>query len=417
MEALLVSPYEVDFQPLGISGASAHIKAYDSILDVTAIDATRQAIDYGECERVDVLFISIPVFGSIAEGVNIARRMRGQGFKGPAVFYNQYATVHPQNYFLDDESYVVLGEFEETLCAVVQALADDRDIASVAGVWDGKAARPPNTFKRSKFVAPDRSSLPPLSNYCKTKDGLIIGNVETARGCAHKCGYCSVFAAYLQRVVKIPVDVVMEDIEQCVRLGAQHITFVDADWFSTGNHGTAILQELHERFPSLPFDITARVDNLVRRKDIIPKLKALGCVEITTALEFPKSSVLESLTKQVSVEQSELAIKLLRENDIAIKPTFINFSPYIVREDFDLFDEFISANALDEYLDPMQRETRLLLYKGSPLLKTDFIQSIELIEHEYHYDWVHPDPRVDEYYNAIATPNSSGERKRCCIKG
>jgi hopanoid C-3 methylase len=117
------------------------------------------------------------------------------------------------------------------------------------------------------------------------------------------------------------------------------------------------------------------------------------------------------------MEETKTAINLLAEVKIKLKPTFINFSPFISKDDLKLFDEFVSEMNLGDNIDPLQKETRLLLYKGSPLLDNELIKTLDLVEHETYFDWVHPDPDVDAEYEAIATPYSDGRRKKCCIKG
>ncbi len=417
MKIFLASPYEVDYQPLGVANVQAYIKdaCIDAELDL--YDLSVQAFDYSLSSIYDIALISISVFASVEEGIRAAKSMRQNGFSGPIIFYNQYVTVHPVSYFLDTNCFVILGEYEEAICEALTLFKDKLSFLSVSGVWNGGGEQPAKRLTKTKFLAPDRSGLPDLKRYAKTKDGLVVGNVEVARGCAHKCGYCSVYAAYEQKVVQAPVEVVLEDIAWCVAAGAQHITFIDADWFSNGKKGLQVLEAFHERFPGLTCDLTARADDLVKKQFLLPDFRKYGCVEITTALEFPKEEVFQHLTKRMTLNHATEAIRLLREAGIAIKPTFINFTPYISHSDLALFDKFVEENQLEEYLDPLQKETRLLLYKGSPLLETEFCQKLELIEHEFHYDWVHPDSKVDDYYNEIATPNADGKRKKCCIKG
>ena len=417
MNIVLISPYEVDFQPLGLASPLAHLNNSGRQFATRVFDLSVQALDDDVALAADVVMISVPVFGAIEEAVNTARRLRSLGLGSPIVFYNQYVTLHPESYFVDDSCYVVMGEFAEVLTQIACALDSGEDILSVEFVWDGKGERAAKNFRPGEFLPPARSALPPLEFYTKTKKGEVVGNVETARGCAHKCNYCSVYAAYDKHVVRIPHDVVHDDIDQCIRAGAGHITFIDADWFSTGKHGLLLLREMNRRHPWLPFDITARVDDLSKREEVIAEMKELGCTEVTTALEFPKPSVLEMLSKNVTMQQTVRAIELLRKHEIAIRPTFINYSPFIGKEDLSLFEEFVKEQQLEEYLDPLQRETRLLLYKGSPLLEEAEVQGLQLMEHEFHYDWAHQDESVDAHFNSIVTPDADGKRKKCCIKG
>jgi hypothetical protein len=93
------------------------------------------------------------------------------------------------------------------------------------------------------------------------------------------------------------------------------------------------------------------------------------------------------------------------------------FNPWVGLEDLALFYHFVEENKLENIIDPIQFETRLHLYKGSPLLSNNpSIRNLELEEHEFHFDWKHPDPRVDTLFTESVTPVEEGVFKRCCLK-
>ncbi len=100
----------------------------------------------------------------------------------------------------------------------------------------------------------------------------------------------------------------------------------------------------------------------------------------------------------------------------ALNPTFILFNPWVNPDDLLGFDEFIARNHLENVVEPIQYETRLMLYKGTPLLREPSIQALQLQENEFHIDWEHPDPLMDELYQSRVTPSEPGVFKRCCLK-
>ena len=81
-------------------------------------------------------------------------------------------------------------------------------------------------------------------------------------------------------------------------------------------------------------------------------------------------------------------------------------------DDIERFFEFISDQDLEEVVDPIQYETRLHLYKGSPLMTLPSMQELALEEHEFHYHWAHHDPRVDDSFNQNVSPVEAGVFKR-----
>lgn len=145
-------------------------------------------------------------------------------------------------------------------------------------------------------------------------------------------------------------------------------------------------------------------------------MKELNVKFITSALEFPSKEVLDEVAKDTSIEDIEGAISFLRETGIKLNPTFIMFNPWTKLEDLSTFRAFVADNQLEDIIDPIQYETRLYLYKGSPLLQRNSIQSLDLTEYEFHYEWKHPDPSIDELYFSSLTPQEEGIFKRCCLK-
>lgn len=411
MSILLISTDEGDFQPLGLAGPAAYLRAAG--VAVQTLDLTREAEK--QTEPAEIVAFSVPIFGAIAPTLVKTRELRAGGYAGPMIFYNQYAMVQPETFLLDDQCFVIMGEFEEVLVDSMQFHASGRSIGDAPFMYSRQGGRPGKNFKHKTFLPPDRSGLPHLSGYARW-DGRTLGNVETMRGCAHPCSYCSVFAAYERAVVKIPEEVILADIDAVVEMGAEHITFVDADFFSTGKRGLGVVQQMKARHPSLAFDITARLDDVIRHQNLLVSLQQLGCVELTSAFEFPDESTLKILHKGITVDQMRRAVTILKEIGIRLKPTFITYNPWINQDKMSNMGGLLKDLGIEEPLDPMQAQTRLLLYKGSPLLKQVEIQSLKLSDQGTYYAWEHPDSRVDDAYAAVAGAGRD-VRMRCCIKG
>ena len=80
-------------------------------------------------------------------------------------------------------------------------------------------------------------------------------------------------------------DVVIEDIRHQVAAGAEHITFGDPDFFNGPGHALPIVEALHREWPALTYDVTIKVEHLLKHRDLLPVLKATGCLFVTSAVE------------------------------------------------------------------------------------------------------------------------------------
>jgi len=405
---LLVSLDENSYQPLGIACVSSALKG--GWHAVKMIDGSIQSFNFKEeCKNLNLIAISIPVFGALWKTMSFIRELRLYT-DTPLFVYNQYASFNQTLFKKFPKCYVLPGDYETLLLKIADYIDKKEDYLRLI------ENKMPNAWlKENTFFVPDRSNLPPLRSYEKFRS-KITGNVELMRGCAHKCTYCSVAACYNGQTKSTPIDIIAADIAQVYALGAKHITFVDADHFSIGAKGLKIIEDLKRTHSDLVFDLTVRADDIVKYANTISNYKNLGCIEMTVAMEFPKEEVLAAINKKMKIDTLYKAVNILNKNDIDIRPTFIVFNPWVTYEEIVGFDDFLKKIGLLNCVDELQKQTRLLLFKGSPLLMQEDIKQLITKEHETYYEWLHPDPRVEELYYG-KTKNNDMTRVKCCIKG
>ncbi len=423
LKILLVSTFEGGFQPITI--ASAATALIEGHMDVTALDTYVDGI----CEELftspQLVAISIPLFDALQPGIEIAKRVRAINPNAHITFFGQYATINATCLAGKYSDSCIVGEWEIPLMTLSRRLAGERDLM-VPGVLEPSRMVNGNMVKpylvRDHFRVPTRHILPPLYKYPQAQINKLcgsqqtVGTTEVARGCHHRCLYCSVYAAYGGKVLLVPEELVIQDVRNLIADGMTHLTFIDADFFNAKYHGIKILRKLHTEFPRLTYDVTTRVDHILENKETVREMAAIGVQFITSALEFSTQAVLDAVDKEMSIEQSEEAIAFLRTTGITLNPTFIMYNPWITLEDLATFRDFVERNDLDNVIDPIQYETRLHLYKGSPLLSSPSTKNLKLIEHEFNYEWEHADPRIDELWRQSITPTEEGVFKRCCLK-
>ena len=423
-DAVIVSTFEGGYQPMTAITATTALRAAG--FDADLLDVYVDGPQPGRLKEAEIIGISVPLYDSLTCGIQVAQDIRASNPTASIIFFGQYATINASRLSGRHGDFAVAGEWEVPLVELVAQLKGGAVPKQIAGILDSQnakrnvAVRP--WLSRDHFRVPDRTLAPPLSKYPQpqieklTGKPQIVGAVETTRGCHHKCTYCSVFAAYDGKVLLVPRQIVVDDVRALMRQGMTHLSLTDADFFNAKHHGIAIVRQLHEEFPKLTYDLTTRVDHILQHQDALAELSRLGLRFITSALEFPKQLVLDEVRKEMTVAMLDDAIAVLRDIGIVLNPTFIMFNPWIGLEDLARFNDFVESNGMEEVIDPIQYETRLHLYKGSPLLANRSIQALALDEHEFHFEWRHPQPDVDELYQENLTPVEQGVFKRCCLK-
>ncbi len=210
----------------------------------------------------------------------------------------------------------------------------------------------------------------------------------------------------------VPRDVVLADIRQQVAAGAAHITFGDPDFLNGPAHAMAIVEELHREFPAVTYDVTIKVEHLLKHSREVRILRDSGCLFVTTAAESVDDAVLERLDKGHTRADFLAVVKAFRELGIALQPTFVPFTPWTTLESYRDLLSVIAAQGLIENVTPIQLGIRLLIPAGSRLLELDEVRGIvgEFDPAGLLYPWKHPDPRVDALAETVQDLASEGDQ-------
>jgi radical SAM superfamily enzyme YgiQ (UPF0313 family) len=394
----LVSTYELGLQPIGVAATAANL--IDSGIQVEILDVPVEGLREEILAKADFVGISIPMHTALKLGLDVAKKVKQINPTAHVCFFGLYASLSGRHLLEEVADSVVGGEYSYPLINLIKKLNGD-EVVNLEGVWTKNKYSPPY-LGRPTYTTPARYLLPPLEKYAKllTSNGTrLIGNVETTRGCAHTCLHCPITPVYSGKLRVVPESVVMEDIRNLVRMGAEHITFVDPDFLNGVKHTLNIVRKMHEEFPTLTYDFTTKVEHIVEYAHIFPELKSLGCLFVLSAFESSKDEVLKNFEKGHTRKDMELALKIVRDVGIDIRPTLVFFNPWVTVEDLLDCLEFIEDNELIYNIEPVQYAIRLLVPKGSSLAGTDQLPMEVLREDGFNLKWTHSDERIDRIYD------------------
>lgn len=141
--------------------------------------------------------------------------------------------------------YGLQGEAEESLVALVQALETSGPQEEIPGLVrrvDGRLVRNP---KRSVIRA-DRLPLParPQTMVESYRRASTMLNVQTQRGCAFECGYCTYPVLEGRFYRRRPVAEVVGELKELERGGTRYAFIVDSVFNSTNDHVQAVCEEM-----------------------------------------------------------------------------------------------------------------------------------------------------------------------------
>jgi radical SAM superfamily enzyme YgiQ (UPF0313 family) len=398
VSVLLISTYELGRQPFGLASPAAWLR--DEGADVACLDLSQQALDEQKIRAADLIAFYLPMHTATRIALSAIPRIRALNPAAQLCAYGLYAPLNASLLREAGVGAIFGGEFESSLSAAVRALSSN-------GRKLPPQSQPDVSLDRLQFRVPDRTGLPSLDQYARlvTPDGTLrtVGYTEASRGCKHLCRHCPIVPIYSGKFRIVQRDIVLEDIRRQVASGAEHVTFGDPDFFNGVTHGLELVRALHREFPQLTYDVTIKVEHLLKHSADLPVLRDTGCAFVTTAVESLDDRVLALLDKGHTRADFIRVVELFRELGLALAPTFVAFTPWITLDGYTGLLGTLSDLDLIENVSPVQFAIRLLIPAGSRLLDLAEVRQIigAFDSNALTYPWHHPDPRVDALQREI----------------
>ncbi|MBI4409734.1 MAG: radical SAM protein [Gemmatimonadetes bacterium] len=391
---LLISTYEMGRQPFGLASPAAWLR--EAGAEVRCLDLAVEPFDGAAVEWADLVAFFLPMHLATRLAVDALARVRQANAAAHVCCYGLYAPTNAEHLRSIGVDTVIGGEFEQALVDLALGLA-----ASPSANLS-PSPKPLIRLDRLDFRVPDRSPLPPLERYARVvlPDGerRTAGYTEASRGCKHRCRHCPIVPVYDGRFRIVRREVVLEDIRRQVAAGARHITFGDPDFFNGIGHALPLVTALQREFPDLTYDVTIKIEHLLRHAEHLRTLAETGCLFVTSAVESFDDRVLALLEKGHTRAHVERVLELTGDAGLVLVPTFVAFTPWITLDGYRAFLSELARLGLVERVAPIQYAIRLLIPPGSRLLELAEVRAVieELDAANFVWRWRHPDPRVDE---------------------
>jgi radical SAM superfamily enzyme YgiQ (UPF0313 family) len=319
----------------------------------------------------------------------------------PSLSYQQTLGLVP------DLDSVVRFEGEITLVELVDAISAGNDWRSIQGIayrgLDGVTATP------ARRLVEDLDKLPyPERDY---QPGAVLGRnimpILASRGCARTCSFCSIHTFYRAapgRIVRTrrPAEVVRE---MCMLHEERDITiflFQDDDFPLFGpvwrRWAGQFVDELHRN--GLPgkviWKMNCRADAVDR--DLFIKMRDAGLYLVYMGLESGSEQGLETLHKQITVDQNLRAVSLLKSIGLMWEYGFMLLDPSStfesVRQNLDFLRIVLADGCLPVTF------CRMLPYDGTPI-KDELVRTGRLRGDVCNPDYDFLDPRLSEFYEGL----------------
>ncbi len=278
------------------------------------------------------------------------------GVETPVVFTGPGPSYEPEVYLRDDRTFVLRGEVEQSLPQLASALSKgnaidtaDRDGLALLGpggeVRSGAPRQPIEDLDSLPFPARD---LVPREAYFNPKLGARpFTAMLSSRGCPHRCRYCVPNALSFARELEgrrasegekprarlRSAGNVIAELEELQREGYRAISFIDDEFVWSADRTEEICSAVGRM--GFRWGCLARPDYINERT--AESLANARCLYVDLGVESFVQEILDDVGKDLTVEQAESAIKLLRKLGVPVKlNVLIGASPLETKETLEI---------------------------------------------------------------------------------
>lgn len=392
MKVLLVQPPQFGkpgftkialVEPLGLEMiAGALIPDHDARIHDMRVDPDLD--DAVKSFQPDAVGISCCFTIDVYRARTIAERVKQLGV--PFVFVGGlHASLNPPDFNSPDIDCVAVGEGEFVSREIMDTLEAGGDVAKIPGLFINEGdsqkftgARPPvKDLDELPFAArhllPARRRRSYYFNFWKP-----LATIETARGCPHRCNFCSVWTFFQGRCrTKSPERVA----EELGRIKERYVLITDDNFLLDVKRAKRIGELLAEKGISKRYSFQARSDTIVKHPEIIAQWRAIGLSHIFIGFESLDQEELKAVNKKNSVETNEQALGIVQSHGITVTSAFI-VNPDYGHKEFERLRNYIRSHHI-----PVPQFTVL-----TPLPGTDLFKEIEgkILTKNYElYDFLH----------------------------
>ncbi len=227
---------------------------------------------------------------------------------GPDITYNL------ENYLKAGAQYLVIGEGEETMAQLYEAIVEKRGISEIPGIAYLENDKVVKTTPRTKMKdlgnlpLPNRAAIP-VEKYLdawKSHHGSSSMTISTQRGCPYTCKWCST-AVYGQSYRRRPAKLVVEEMAMLRDTwNPDTLWFVDDVFTVSHKWLRSFHDEVIARDVIIPFECITRAERL--NDEVLELLKSAGCYRIWIGAESGSQKIIDAMDRRVDVGVVQEAI-------------------------------------------------------------------------------------------------------------
>ncbi len=385
--------------PLGIAYIAGSLERAGH--DVTIIDAMAENLTRNEVKEkikesgakiVGVTCMTPTIHGAL-EACEIAKECGTTVIIGGV-----HLEVYPKETLSYDYiDYGVIGEGEETIVELVEAIEKNKDVSNIKGIAYKKNGE---VFINPVRIIEDIDSLPtparhllPIKKYNSIIGLYPMTTMMTSRGCPFKCGFC--FKSETDKFLRLrdPIKVVDEMEDVIKQYGIKEIMFYDDTFTWNKKHVIDICNEILRRKIKVKWEAPTRVNTI--DEELLKLMKKAGCRRLRFGVESGDPEILKLMNKNINVPMVKKAIGLTRKIGIESFAYFIigyaNETPKTIRKTINLAKELDCDLVMFTVATPAPETPLYAMAFEKGLINFDYWKKFTLKEIDSRFPYFVPD--------------------------
>ncbi|MBN1424202.1 B12-binding domain-containing radical SAM protein [Candidatus Fermentibacteria bacterium] len=281
----------------------------------------------------------------------------------PLIVGGYHPTFVPEQFVALGADFVVLGEGEHRLPALLDALEGRGSLEEVEGLATGEVIRP-----RTKLLGTlDGFPLPaaellPLENYWKLPygHGPVRGpymNVITSRGCPFHCGFCQApLMSGGKWLARSPDDVLRELVFYHDRWGITDFHIQDENFALNRARCAEICREVIRLGRGFTFCLPSGINAMTLNEELVDLMARAGFRYLSVSPETGSPRVLELMGKRMDLSRVSATVAMTSKRGIRTNACFMLGYPGEEDEDRAMTRRYVAHLArqgLDELIIPI----------------------------------------------------------------
>jgi anaerobic magnesium-protoporphyrin IX monomethyl ester cyclase len=322
--------------PYGIIQLAAYLEAKVEDVQVEVLDCNAEKVDWTQMEQRIASFNPDIVCSSSLATCNtyaVAKTLETAKRVAPSILtvtggQHFTATAKESLETYPEIDMIVRGEGEQTLTELVKRLIAKKSILEIQGLSFRKSGQIIHNSPRPLIENLDDLPFPGyhlvkdlMSKYhfsAMAADNSPYALVEGSRGCSHECTFCSQWKHWQACWRVKSSERIADEIKYCNETFGSKFIWLTDDNFGAGNRPKEIAEAILKRELSrdVAWFVQARCDDIIRNKEILPKLKESGLSWVLLGVENSNPSTLDAFKKGITPQDAKTAVKLLKNNGI-----------------------------------------------------------------------------------------------------